>query len=97
MSDAIEILKLQQEELKKRQLILKKEREKQEKIEQQQINPKKHIFVTMMTDDSYIQGVQALHYSLDKHINSKIKSHNQRLNKDLDEYGDEEEYLDFES
>ena len=51
----------------------------------------------MMTDDSYIQGVQALHYSLDKHINSKIKSHNQRLNKDLDEYGDEEEYLDFES
>ena len=40
----------------------------------QTLDPAHHIFATMLTDDGYLPGVQLLHYSMEKHINSYLKN-----------------------
>jgi len=44
------------------------------------LNPAKHVFATMLTDDGYLPGVQLLHFSMEKHINSYL------VNKDKKEH-----------
>ena len=50
------------------------------------LDPSKHIFATLLTDDSYLPGVQLLHFSLQKHVNLELLKldSEKKVNEDLD-------------
>jgi hypothetical protein len=51
----------------------KEAKSKEEQIEEQRncasIDPRKHVFCTLLSDDTYLAGVQVLAYSINKHVN----------------------------
>ena len=84
LTNTVSLLNSGIQQIHKKQGIVEENEKRQEKS--RILDPAKHVFATLLTDDGYLPGVQLLHYSLQKHVNRELERQDteKKVNEDLD-------------